>query len=185
MPDPADLSLDETRAFLTEQAHKKFGKVPTELIVRQVFAITEGADFPVRRAALEAIERRMDNAERDGLHVVESPEGTPWGDYQVAKMAEQGEGRRRRERRPYVTTLNALDPLSVSCNCQDYLKGSLGLCEHVLAVLEHWHSTPKRLAQLQRSPVPVLNPNHPRLVWDPVWPLRGDEGSPDGGTCLS
>ncbi len=168
----SDLSLQETRDFLTERAHKRFGKIPSELIVDQVFAITEGADFPVRRAALEAIQRRMDNAQKEGLHVVDSPKGSPWGAYRVARMAEQGGARRRRESRPYVTELAAVHPLSVSCNCQDFLKGSLGLCKHALTILEHWYESPRRAAQLQKGP--RLVSSQPRLEWDPIWPLTGE-----------
>jgi hypothetical protein len=173
MSDTMDLSLEETVAFLTEHAKKQFGNIPAKLIVDQVLKVTQGADFPVRRAALEAFGRRMDNAEREGLHVVESPEGSPWGEYRVARMADKSPGRRRREHRPYVTELNAIDPLSASCSCPDFLKGSLGLCKHALAVLEHWYGSSKRAAQLSRSAVNTRPTTESRLQWNPIWPLSG------------
>lgn len=172
MTDSTDVTLTETTAFLTERAQKKFGKIPAQILVDQVLAVTQGADFPVRRAALEALERRMENAEREGLHVVDGPDGSPWGQYQIAKMAEKIPGRRRREQRPYLTELYGLNPLSASCSCPDFLKGSLGLCKHILAVLEHWHSSPKRVAQLSRSNV-TSRVAEARLVWNPIWPLVG------------
>lgn len=179
-----DLSLEETRAWLLERAHKKFGSIPSELIVEHVLSTCVGADFPVRRAALEALVRRMDNAEREGIHVTVAPEGTPWGEYQVAKMPEPKNGsRRRREPRPYVTELKSTQPLSASCSCPDYLKGSLGLCKHALAILEHVYVKPRRATQLLREPAPKPVLTRARLTWDPIVPLTGEADRLSGLSC--
>src|SRR5512145_2134648 len=171
MADIADLSPEETVAFLTDRAHARFGKIPTKLIVDEVLRVTEGTDFPVRRAAIEALERRMDNAKREGVHVASIPDGSPWGTYRGAKVAESGTRRRAREQRPYVTELSHIEPLSMSCGCPDFLKGSLGLCKHTLAVLAHVYSSPRRAAQLSNGGVSAKRSTRSRLCWDPILPF--------------
>ena len=47
--EPSD--LEETREVLLELGRRKSGKFPAELLVDQVLAITEGTDWPSRRAA--------------------------------------------------------------------------------------------------------------------------------------
>src|SRR5512133_2162918 len=171
MADTEDLSLEETVAFLTDRAHARFGKIPTKLIVDQVLRVTEGTDFPVRRAAIEALERRLDNTKREGLHVVSMPDAAPGWQYRVARIAESGTGRRARESRPYLTEFSQIEPLSMSCGCPDFLKGSLGLCKHTLAVLLHVYSSPKRAARLSKRGVSAKPTTSSRLCWDPIWPF--------------
>lgn len=177
MFDNDDLPLEETRNWLIEHAHRRFGDIPPEEIAEQVMAITQGADFPVRRAALEALHRRMHNVDNEGVHVIERPKGSYLGSYVVARSAnvDLNRGKRgAREKRPYETVLQGVSPLSGQCTCPDFLKGSLGLCKHLLAVLVDVHEKSKRLDAARRQQ--QSRPNRqafPLLRWDPVIPLLG------------
>ena len=71
--------------------------------------------------------------------------------------------------RPYRTLLRRVEPVEGSCDCADFLRSSLGLCKHLLAVLEDVTSMPRALEKARREPVPGASP----LRWDPVRPLTG------------
>jgi SNF2 family DNA or RNA helicase len=69
--------------------------------------------------------------------------------------------------------LQSVDPIRARCDCPDFLRNSLGLCKHVLVVLEAIHAKPTRLRralkeQSERAIKPV-----PGLQWTPIRPLRG------------
>jgi len=150
---------------LSGRAEGRTAPIPARLLVRHVFDVVPTAEFPVRRACLEAILRRLASAERDELAVAERPgQGEPFGAYRTR--------RRRRRPRPYRTLLFSLDPLRASCDCRDFLLGSLGLCKHVLTVVADLAGRPARLeralAQGPARPGP-----RPRLVWVPLRPLAG------------
>src|SRR6185436_4394236 len=68
----APLDLAETREVLSELARRKVGQL-SPLLVGQVLAVTEGADWPSRRAALDALLRRVGFAQRDELRVADRP----------------------------------------------------------------------------------------------------------------
>src|SRR5687768_16111384 len=53
------IDLAEAREVLTELARRKVGQPSAELLVGQVLTVTEGADWPSRRAALDALLRRV------------------------------------------------------------------------------------------------------------------------------
>jgi superfamily II DNA or RNA helicase len=156
-----------TRQTLLAAAHRRFGRIPAELIVEQVLAITRDADWPVREAALEALHRRWDFARRDAL-VVSSrpPRGSVLGTYATARR--QGRGRAR-DARPYQTLLQSLSPLSGSCDCADFTKGSLGLCKHLLVVLDQLYAKKSR----PNPRAPAL-PGGLHLEWEPLLPLSGE-----------
>jgi superfamily II DNA or RNA helicase len=171
MSDPHTIShaypVDHLEAFqeLRSRASGKLGSLPADTVARQVLAVTAGADWPVQRAALEAIIRRFTFARRDGLEVASRPRGQlGLGSYRTR--------RHRDSARPYQTLLAAVSPVVGSCSCKDFQKGGLGLCKHLIVVLEDlarkpakWrHATAAGLRQETRLP---------RLVWDPVRPLRG------------
>jgi hypothetical protein len=80
-----DLPLEETRLWFADYAQRRFAPIPAELIAGHVLAVTVGADFPVRRAAIEALHRRMQNIDSDGLFVKQSPEKRILGQYTIAK----------------------------------------------------------------------------------------------------
>ena len=164
----SDQPADETEAFRTllSLAHKKTGAVPEDLLVRHVMRITQGGDWPLRRAALEACLRRFDFAARDELRVAARPPGVRvFGIYHTRRS--------RSRQRPYETLLERLDPLSGSCECADYLRGSLGLCKHLLTVIGDLHSRPRRMRQALAGGSQDGAQKWPRLAWDPVRSLTG------------
>ena len=151
--------------MLDSLAQRRAGAIPAELLSRHVLAVTAGADWPVARAALEALLRRWGFARRDGLKVATRPRGgVPYGRYATR--------RRGGPERPYTTLLLGVAPLRGSCDCPDFLRSSLGACKHVLAVLDDVASRPRRLAAALRHPGGNGAPG-PALSWDPVRPLTG------------
>ncbi|MFO0742371.1 MAG: DEAD/DEAH box helicase [Labilithrix sp.] len=169
------LAFDETRCTLLDQAHGRFGEVPEALIVEHVLVVTHGADFPVREAALEALERRWNSAEREELAVASSPPKSVLGSYTTAARKQRADGTRaRRDARPYTTTLTSISPITASCDCADFVRGGLGVCKHVLVVLAHVHASPRRLASAHKEAVARVVSRRSRLDWDAVLPLRGE-----------
>ncbi|HEY3352327.1 MAG TPA: DEAD/DEAH box helicase [Polyangia bacterium] len=161
---PALVPTTELEAFevLRGLARRKAGAIPEEALARHVLAVTTGADWPVVRAAMEALLRRATFARQDGLRVVTRPAGKdPLGLYVT--------GRRGSHERPYRTLLLAVDPPRGSCDCPDFLRSSLGLCKHLLVVLDDLHARPARLRERASAAVPLPA----ALAWDPVRPLTG------------
>lgn len=101
-----DLPLEETRLWLADYAQRRFTPIPAELIAGHIIAVTVGADFPVRRAAIEALHRRMQNIEPDGLSVKQSPEKRTLGQYTIAKPTNGNSAVRKRR----ATTLSNTAP---------------------------------------------------------------------------
>jgi SNF2-related domain/Helicase conserved C-terminal domain len=154
----------EARAVLLSMAERKTRAALAPVLVDHVLAATEGADWPVRRAAMEATLRRWAFAARDGLKVAGRPAGgKPFGRYGT-----RSDGARSR---PYVTLLEGLDPLRGSCDCPDFVRNSLGVCKHLLVALDALAARPGRFRRAMS--VAALGHTGPRLVWDPVRPLVG------------
>jgi hypothetical protein len=161
------LPVTELEAFqeLRARAAGKLNNVPAEVVASHVLAVTRGADWPVQRAALDAIVRRAIFARRDDLVVSRRPRGRlGLGMYQTARRGD--------DQRPYRTLLAALDPIIGSCDCKDYSKGSLGVCKHLLVVLDDMASKPSKW-RLAVAAGTEMARRGPRLVWDPVRPLTG------------
>ncbi|MFW6023461.1 MAG: DEAD/DEAH box helicase [Myxococcota bacterium] len=162
----------EARRALLGLAGRRLGSIPADLVVDHIGRIYpyEEAGWPVQRAALEAIVRRLRYAERDGLGVARRPRGGRYG-----RFACRRDGSRRT--RPYETMLHAVEPLDASCDCPDFLRGSLGLCKHVLTVLADLADRGRldALRQGGARPKGRRRPESPpaRLTWDPVRPLMG------------
>ena len=155
---PPPESDAEAFEALRDLARGQCGKLRPEALARHVCEVTAGADFPVRRAALDAILRRRAFAQRDGLRVAtRPPSGHALGAYTTQRREDVG--------RPYSTRLDSIDPPRGSCGCPDYVRASLGLCKHLLVVLEEAAAGAKRPSG--------ENPAAPRLAWDPVRPLTG------------
>jgi superfamily II DNA or RNA helicase len=174
MESTSDLSLQETRLWLTDYAHRRFTPIPGDAIAQHVISVTEGADFPVRRAAIEALHRRMQNVGSDGLFVKQSPERTALGQYTIARPSDgNGSVRKRHEPRPYETVLLGVAPLGGQCDCPDYLKGGLGLCKHLLTAIAHVFEKPKRLNAALRESARLDHAPHYDVAWNPVIPLAG------------
>lgn len=119
-PATADVFAAEAEAaqVLLARAHRKTGRVPPELVVRHVLAVTRGGDWPVQRDALEALIRRFGFGRADGLQIVaRPPRGRLLGLYATR--------RRGSSSRPYRTPLRAVEPLSgaaiarISCGARD------------------------------------------------------------------
>jgi hypothetical protein len=153
-------SVDETEAFevLRSMAHGKAGALSAEALARHALAVTAGADFPVRRAAMEALLRRVSSA-RSGLRVVRPPPGrSPLGAYRVRRDGSPGD---------HTALVRSIDPPAGSCDCRDFARSSLGLCKHLFAALEHAAGRGGGRA-IASPPVPTAG-----LEWDPVRPLTG------------
>jgi superfamily II DNA or RNA helicase len=145
--------------------------VPAPLLAAQALEVTRGADWPVRRAAMEALLRRAKSAENEQLAAVGVPaRGRPFGNYTVARPA--AGSRRRKDQRPYAVYLESLVPFIGSCDCPDFLRGSLGLCKHLIAVVHHVRQRQALLAAALSAP-PAVSEQEARLSWDAVRPLLG------------
>ncbi|MGE0708801.1 MAG: DEAD/DEAH box helicase [Planctomycetota bacterium] len=169
---PAHVAADPARAreleawrVLLSTLQGDTGAIPAELLLAHVFEVTPDAGFAVRWAAVEAVLRRVAFRERDELRVATRPPGTDvFGLYTTRSP--------RAEPRPYSVHLRSVEPLRASCDCRDYLRNSLGLCKHVLAVLEDMARRPRRLERARcAGPAPLGG--RARLGWCPVRPLTG------------
>src|SRR6266508_1428299 len=154
----------ETEAYQTllARAQRRTGRVPPELIARHVLSVTRGADWPVQRDALEALLRRFAFGRADQLEIVaRPPRDRRLGLYSTRRPGSPA--------RPYRTLLRRIEPLEGSCDCADFLRSSLGLCKHLLTVLEDVTARRGALDDAGREPTPSSSP----LRWDPVRPLTG------------
>ncbi len=155
----------EAHARLVELAHDRVGRVSPARLATHVLRVTEGADWPVQRAAMEALIRRFAFAQRDVLRVRgRAPLRSALGEYRTTSAT------KRAGARPYRTRILSLEPLRTSCDCADFVKSGLGLCKHglvVLAVLE----ANGALARSPRRPSETVT--SARLSWDPVTPPSG------------
>jgi hypothetical protein len=103
-----DNALAEARATLVSMAKGRFGRITPQRIVEHVLRMTDGADWPVRKAALAALERRQGFAARDGVRVAQRPSGkSVIGIYKTAR-SKRGGGTNSRS---YETALTSVEPL--------------------------------------------------------------------------
>jgi len=187
---PAEHSIEraELRANLISSAHKRFGSIPAEVVVDHLLRSLGEADFRVADAALDALLRRWSFAQRDGLAIASRPAGgSALGAYTTGRTPPRpaGLGARRGRpaparrasasaARPYTSVLESVAPLSGSCDCPDFLRSSLGLCKHLLVVLQHVCTSRRHL-----SPAATTRPRVASfastlsLRWDPALPLSG------------
>lgn len=158
--EPIAITGSETYQTLLTRAHRRTGSVPPERIVRHVLSVTQGGDWPVQRDALDAVLRRCASTHTDEIEIVGRPRGRLQGLYATRRRGSRA--------RPYRTLLRRSDPLDGSCECADFLRNSLGLCKHLVAVLEAVVSK-RRRGEVERESDPESAP----LRWDPVRPLTG------------
>src|SRR5437867_8063577 len=160
VPPPAAATFEtETEAYQTllARAQRRTGRVPPELIARHILSMTRGADWPVQRDALEALLRRFAFGRADQLQIVaRPPKGRRLGLYATRRSGSPA--------RPYRTLLRSIEPFEGSCDCADFLRSSLGLCKHLLTVLEAVASRRGGLKETGREPIPNSSP----LRWDPL-----------------
>ncbi|MBI2898892.1 MAG: DEAD/DEAH box helicase family protein, partial [Planctomycetes bacterium] len=156
---PVVAPLEETEAYqnLLARAHRKTGAIPADAVVKHVLSVTRDADWPVQREALEALLRRFSFGQKDRLKIASRPAGL-FGLYTTRREGSSS--------RPYNTFLASVEPPRGSCDCPDFLRSSLGLCKHLLAVIEDALSRPRRTRE--ESP-----PDRSPLAWHPVRALTG------------
>jgi superfamily II DNA or RNA helicase len=156
--DPVAITESETYQTLLARAQRRTGGVPSEQIVRHVLLVTEGGDWPVQREALDAVLRRCASARADEIRIVGRPRGRVLGLYATRRRGSRA--------RPYRTLLRRIEPLDGSCECPDFLRNSLRLCKHLVAVLE---DVPSKRHRVETESETTRAPLH----WDPVRPLTG------------
>jgi superfamily II DNA or RNA helicase len=148
----------EAHEALVQIAGRRTAPIPADLLVRHTLALPGGWDWPVRRAAFEAILRRLASARAQELAVVEGPGRGTWGRYRLARAGAEGS-------LPYDVRLSALAPVHGSCDCADYLRASLGVCKHLLAVLVHLAGKTRAFQEsLKMSTGPAVR--RPAIVWN-------------------
>lgn len=140
---------------LVALAGRKTLPIPALMLAEHTMSLPGPWDWPVRRAAFEAILRRLASAKAQELSVCDRPSRGPFGSYFVASPQVEGP-------LPYLIRLYGLAPLRARCDCMDFLRGALGLCKHVLAVLMALASAPRIWQQASASEALPL----PWLTWD-------------------
>jgi len=162
---PPEGEQQEAYDTLLHMARRGTGRIPPALLAGHVVDVYSEAEWPVKRAAMEAVLRRFDFARRDALRVAAAPaRGGPLGLYRTRP--------RRGSARPYRTMLRSLAPLEGSCDCPDFPRSSLGVCKHLLVVLDALAARPRKLEQALRT-TKAANGRAARLAWDPIRPLHG------------
>jgi superfamily II DNA or RNA helicase len=156
----------EARHVLTGLARGRFGRIAPERIAEHVLTIVSSPDWPIRRAALDALARRYSFGQRDQLRVSERPRRELLGIYRT----KSADGKRTAS--SYDTALLALSPLRTSCGCADFVRSSLGLCKHGLVVLETLEKN-GALKQLSATG-PSAQSSGPTLQWLAEHPLQGE-----------
>jgi superfamily II DNA or RNA helicase len=156
-------SLTEAAAEVTRLLASARSRIPAELLTAHLVRCHGTSDFPLLRAAAEATLRRLRIVEEERLKVSRHPPQTR-GFYQTT--------RKGRAQRPYATRLYGLEPLDGSCDCPDFRGNSLGLCKHLLAVLDDLHKRASRRKLAQARGHQELDV--PTLRWQPQKPLLGD-----------
>jgi superfamily II DNA or RNA helicase len=162
------IPVEETEAYQTLMARvfKRTGKIPPESLARHILAVVPPTEWPVRVEAMDALLRRLDAGHEDKLRVESRPpDGRMLGLWTTRRP---GSGAR-----PYRTTLLGIDPIGARCDCPDFLRNSLGVCKHSLAVLEHLHARPRHLQHAIKEQEWGEPPGREGLWWDPIRPLTG------------
>ncbi len=162
---PPDADQREAYDTLLHLARRRTGRIPPGLLAGHVVDVYREADWPVKRAAMEALLRRFDFARKDALCLAAAPaRGKPLGLYRTRP--------RRGSARPYRTVLRSLAPLEGSCDCADFLRSSLGVCKHLLVALDALAARPGKLKQAL-SGTAAPDGRAARLAWNPIRPLHG------------
>src|SRR5579864_8855617 len=88
----ADSPQDDTEAHaaLVELAARRTLHIPADLLARHVLALPGAWDWPVRRAAMEAIVRRIASVRVQEISVPRAPQRGPWGRYLLGRADAAG-----------------------------------------------------------------------------------------------
>lgn len=113
MPEAAAPNDSEAYQVLMQMAGRRTLPVPGDLIVRHVLALPGNWDLPVRRAAMEAVLRRLGSVRGQELAVLEAPGKGPWGRYRLGRADVDGA-------LPYDVRLWSVDPVAGSCTAQTF-----------------------------------------------------------------
>ncbi len=86
--------VEESEAFheLLTRAGRKTGKIPAELLVRQVLGCVPASEWPTRVEALDALLRRLESAQRDKMRVEARPSGGLLFGLYVTRRPARGHG---------------------------------------------------------------------------------------------
>jgi superfamily II DNA or RNA helicase len=166
-------SSGEARAVLLHIAGRRTLPIPADLIVDGILALPGPWDWPVQLAALEAVLRRLASVSSEELAVVAAPRGSPWGRYRVGRAAVN-------RPLPYDIRLWSVSPLGGACTCADFLRGALGICNHLAAVLTHLAERPRVFRRVRATPPRVRR----GVVWDSVDLVATDAHDPLLGLCF-
>ncbi len=91
----------------------------------------------------------------------------------AAKARGKGGNAGRGKTRPYRTELSSFVPLRGSCDCADFVRSSLGVCKHLLCVLDDVCSSRKRVEAVEREQARAALPVD-RIWWEAELPLEGE-----------
>ena len=80
----------EARESLLQIAGRRTHPIASELVVEHVLRLPGPWDWPVRRAALEAVLRRLASARAQEIAVLEAPRRGPWGRYRMVRADADG-----------------------------------------------------------------------------------------------
>src|SRR5271169_2624740 len=163
-----EVPVEETEAYheLMARVGRRTGTLPADLLVRHVLGCVPANEWPTRVEAMDAVLRRLESARKDNLRVASRPaEGRLLGIYATRRP---GSGSR-----PYRTALHGVDPIQGRCDCPDFVKNSLGVCKHILVVLEHLYQRPRLLQQAHKEQEWSDPQSAIGLCWDPIRPLTG------------
>ena len=160
----APRSTDEALEALVQVAGRRTFPIPADLLARHALDLPGEWDWPVRRAALEALLRRLASARSQRIVVAIEPRRGAWGRYVLARPDDD-------EALPYDVRLSSVRPPRGACDCPDFLRASLGLCKHLLAVLEHLAK--KRALFARLSAAGSQRGSRPALVWEAAVPVPG------------
>lgn len=162
----APMADADARSELQARAKRGFGAIPAEQLVELILNAVPADAWPVRVEALEALRRRWLVAKRDELKVLRRPANSRvLGYYET--------GRNRSNNRPYRTLLLGVEPIAGRCDCPDFQRNSLGLCKHLMVVLERIHGKPSLLAGARKEQARRERRGAVGLAWDPIRPLTG------------
>ncbi len=160
--DAAPVTESESFEALKQIAGRRTRPIPADLLARHALELPGTWDWPVRRAAFEAILRRLASARAQEIAVLERPRPGPWGRYVLGRPEVEGA-------LVYDVRLAAGKPFRGSCDCADFLRGSLGLCKHLLTVVADLAGNNRAWRAVVGAPAAPL----PRIVWEAATAATG------------